>query len=115
MVLCPACKSQNADDAVECAICGVEIDRAVQSQWLTIGAVDDKLSADLAREILEQHEIPVVVFSRSGAFGTFGLPLQPFYRAGADLFEIIVPQPFEEEAVDLLDATLGDSWRRKER
>jgi hypothetical protein len=80
-----------------------------------VGIVESQVFADLARETLKSCDIPVVVVSRSGFFGSVGLPLNPFYRPKSAAFEISVPAVFKEEAIEVLDATLGDKWQRKEQ
>jgi hypothetical protein len=80
---------------------------------VVLGSIEDKLSADFARETLKDMNIPAVIISKSGFFGDIGLPLNPFYKPGEAMFEVSVPQGFEEEACDALDMTLGDKWQRK--
>jgi hypothetical protein len=86
-----------------------------RDSWVVIGTVGDKISADFAREIMESNEIPSVVISKSGFFGTAGLPLVPFYTSESAAFEISVPGEFREDASELLDMTLGSKWQRKEQ
>lgn len=79
-----------------------------------LGVIEDKLSADFARETLAGCQIPAVIASRSGYFGDIGLPLNPFYKPRATGYEVSVPADFADEAADLLAATLGDKWQREE-
>jgi hypothetical protein len=103
------------EDATNCYICGHELDDNEKQEWIALGEIEDKFSADFARETLQSYEIPAVIFSRSGFFGNIGLPLNPFYKAGAALFEIMVPKEYTREAADILDMTLGEKWQRKEK
>jgi hypothetical protein len=89
-------------------------DQEPEQEWVTIGAVADKLSADFARETLETYDIPVAVLSKSGYFGTAGLTLTEFYSGSQGLFEFSVPVDEAEDAAEILSATLGDKWLRKE-
>ncbi len=114
MAFCPACKNEIEDDASSCYICGFDLIERTETKWIVIGEVEDKLSADLGKEVLDSYNIPAVVFSRSGFFGNIGLPLNPFYKAGSALFEVSVPEEFSEEAADILDMTIGSKWHRKE-
>jgi len=102
----------------ECPICSAELvkdDRErAQSGWVTLGSIDDKLSADYARAVLTSYDIPAVVISRSGFFGQVGLTLTSFYKPGALLFEVSVPEEYVDEAAGVLDMALGEKWRRKE-
>jgi hypothetical protein len=72
------------------------------------------MTADFAREVLESCEIPAVVLSRSGFFGTIGLTLPSFYKSGAAPFELSVPQSLVDEANEALTSALGDHWQKKE-
>lgn len=115
MTQCPVCNSELSDDSAHCHICGYELDETDEVNWVVVGEIDDKISADFAREILSSYEIPAVIFSRSGFFGSAGLPLNPFYKAGSALFEVSVPEGYREEALDILDSTLGSKWHGKDK
>lgn len=97
-----------------CYVCGSPVVSDDEAGWILVGIVEDKVFADLARETLKSCEIPAVVISRSGFFGNVGLPLNPFYKPKSAAFEISVPAVYREEATEVLDATLGDKWQRKE-
>jgi hypothetical protein len=80
-----------------------------------IGSIDDKLSADLARETLSSYNIPAVVISKSGFFGNSGLTLNPFYdHQRVATFTVSVPEQCAEEATDLLSVTIGSAWHPTE-
>ena len=72
------------------------------------------MSADFARETLTAYEIPAVIVSRSGFFGTVGLTFTAFYSGRKGLFEVSVPKGYLDEASGVLDMTLGAKWRRKD-
>lgn len=76
-----------------------------------LGTIEDKLSADFARETLASYEIPAVVISRSGFFGTIGLPLRNFYSGELGLWELSVPSEFADEAQGIVTMILGAKWR----
>lgn len=114
MVYCPVCKIELEDGATRCEICGHRIADPATAEWVNLGTIDDKISADFAKETLASYNIPAVVFSKSGFFGNVGLPLNPFYKPSSATFEISVPKEYEEEAVDLLTLTLGEKWQRKD-
>ena len=114
MAYCPVCKSEIDADATTCYICGTDLTDKTASEWVVIGTVEDKLSADFAKETLTSCNIPAVVFSRSGFFGSIGLPLNPFYKSSTSEFEVSVPRQFRDEAADTLEMTLGDKWQRKD-
>lgn len=119
MAYCPVCKTQWADDVSECPVCSHELQESEESptadDWVLLGYLVDKITADYAKEVLGSYDIPAVVFSKSGFFGQAGLLFQGFYKAGAQAFEISVPAECVEEATGVLDMILGDKWRRNEK
>lgn len=114
MVLCPRCNTELGDDVTECYVCGSEITQEDEEGWVLLGTIEDKISADFAREALASYEIPAVVFSRSGFFGAAGLPLYSFYSDRSARFEVSVPLAHVAEASGVLDMVIGERWQRKE-
>ena len=113
MEFCPVCKSEIAADLKTCTACNTEIENHDTHKWVMIGSIEDKISSDYAEETLKSYNIPVVVISNSGFFGTAGLALNPFHGSSQGLFEISVPEEFAEEAVGILDMILSASWTKK--
>ena len=113
MVYCPICKTEWDEDVTECPICGRELpdEENGEVEWIKLGMVPDKLSAELAKQMLEAEDIPVVVISRSGFFGEIGLTLHDFYSGQPGLFEVSVPKHLAAEASEILSGLLGDRWR----
>ena len=100
-----------SEEVTTCYVCGTEIEEQ-QVMWVSIGYIEDAVSAGLVEETLKSCDIPAVVISKSGFFGSAGLPLNPFFSSASPQFEIKVPATFVEEASDVLDATLGNNWNR---
>ena len=115
MAFCRACKTEWDADTAQCPICGADMEEDREEQnWVVLGTIADKISADFARETLKTYEIPAVIVSKSGYFGTVGLTLTHFYSGGLALFEVSVPPSHWEEADELLRMTIGEKWQRKE-
>jgi hypothetical protein len=114
MASCPICKSELDNDSNTCDICGYETTGDNETKWIFVGLIEDKMSADFAKETLKSYNIPAVIFSKSGFFGDAGLLLNPFYSQSSGQYEVSVPSDFVEEANDILLITLGDKWHRKE-
>jgi hypothetical protein len=110
---CPECKASVEDGESRCHVCGAQIASSI-NQWVLVGSVEGKISADFAQETLRSYEIPVVVISKSGFYGNVGLHFPQFFSSNSGSFEISVRADDVEEAVDLLDMILGDRWQRKE-
>lgn len=116
MMLCPICKKNWNENTTQCPICGHDLTAEDdKDEWIVLGDIDDRVSADLAKEALNSHGVPAVIFSRSGFFGNIGLPLHSFYKSGGGIFDIAVQSRFCEEANEILDFILGDQWHRKEK
>ena len=117
MTFCPVCKTEWREPIQECPVCGRELEKdnddTNKSEWIVLGMIEDKMSADFAKETLTSYEIPSVVISKSGFFGNIGLPLNPFYKPGSSLFQISVRSEDAEEAADILSLILGDKWQRE--
>lgn len=111
MAFCPECNIDLGSGVKTCFVCGQEVSDGYE--WLTVGYVDDKLSADFVREAMNSYEIPVVVISKSGFFGNIGLPLNPFYKPGEATFEVMAPREYRADAEEVLTMILGDKWRRR--
>ena len=112
---CPKCKSALPDGSVACDICGWELSTDEQSEWGVVGTVEQQVFADLARETLNSQDIPNVVVSKGGFFGSVGLNFNPLFDSRKPwVFEVSVPAVFASEAAELLDVTLGDKWKRKD-
>jgi len=115
VALCPVCKTEASDAAQSCVVCGFDFSAFTDGEWMSLGYIEDKVHADLAREVLKDAEIPAVIISKSGFFGDLGLPLHPFYGGSSSSFEVWTPMQCADEAVEMLDMTLGDKWRRQDQ
>lgn len=114
MEYCPSCKSELSQNADVCVICNYEISKNNKSEWILIGSIHDSISSDYAKETLKSYNIPAVIFSKSGMFGTAGLPLINFHNSSNGLFDVSVPEEYVQEATDILDMILGESWTKKD-
>lgn len=114
MAFCSECNVELKPGDESCFVCGKKIESDAGKAWVMIGSVGDKISADFAKATLESQNIPVVVISKSGFFGTAGLPLIPFYSPESAMFEVSVPVSFSEEASTVCRMTLGEKWQQKE-
>lgn len=111
---CPECNCELPDNSTECNVCNWELSDAKRVGWKVLGCVCGKVFADLARETLESAKIPAVVISKSGFFGNIGLSLNPIFDSRQSCqFEISTPIAYCSEALDILEATLGDKWEDK--
>ena len=111
---CPKCNSEVGEGFSECYRCGFEFADCDNIRWVTLGDIEDRVFAGLARETLKSMGIPAVIVSRSGFFGNVGLTLNPFFNARRrSSFEVSVPWPWREEASDALVMVLGNRFSRR--
>jgi hypothetical protein len=115
LALCPKCNAEVEDGITTCYVCGAELeDGGDDDNWIRLGYIQDKISADFAKETLKSYDIPAVVLSKSGFFGNAGLPLPSIFASKPMLFEVSVPEICAQEAIDLLNMTLGEQWYHDE-
>lgn len=114
MPLCPVCETDYKVGLTTCPVCGSDITEVENAEWIRVGMIEDKISADYALETLRSYQIPSVVISKSGFFGAAGLPLTPFYKPQAGFFEVMVPAEYRDEATDILDMILGSNWYKED-
>jgi len=81
-----------------------------EDSWVTLGSVDNHPLAEMARETLSTQDIPAVVVSRDGYFGNVGLNLNPFFKTGGPRFLLSVPAALLDDAIEVMNMTLGDNW-----
>ncbi len=113
-MFCPECNRELPEGVTECYYCGHDLTDAGGKDWVVLGTIENKLYADFAKETLDSYDIPAVVISKDGFFGDIGLPLRPFYNSKSAPFEISVQLAYREEAIEILNMTIGDKWHRKE-
>lgn len=111
---CPVCKVELKEDMTNCYICGTDVNEDNDTEWIMLGAIEDKISADFAKETLQSYNIPVVIISKSGFFGNSGLPLGTFFKDGVGLFEVMIPNMYKEETDEILKTIIGEKWQRKD-
>ena len=112
---CPKCKSELPDGSVACDVCGWELSADEQSEWVVLGSVEQQVFADLARETLNSQDIPNVIVSKGGFFGSVGLNFNPLFDSRKSwVSEVSVPVAHAAAAAELLDGILGDKWKRKD-
>ncbi len=80
-------------------------------EWIVIGYVGDKLTADFVMESLESYEIPAVLNSKSGFLGAIGLSsIESPFSGNVAAYEILTIAEKVEEACDIAGMVAGDKW-----
>ena len=119
MTYCPKCNKDFNSDLPSCPRCNPDLREGDENTsdglnqgWVVIGHVKDQTTADYARETLESYDIPGVVFSESGFFGQVGLNLPSPSGKNLGTFRIQVPFDLVEDAINVMNMILGDSWEK---
>lgn len=117
MSYCPKCNQEYAGELSNCPKCNADLNdgfddspKAANAEWVIIGHVRDQTTADYAKETLKSYDIPAVLFSESGFFGQAGLNLPSPSGKHKGTFQIRVPAELIEDAINIMNMILGDSW-----
>ncbi len=80
-----------------------------RGQWVVVAGSSNRTLAEFAVNGLKSYDIPAVLGSKGGFFGSSGLPLRSLSSGKLDQFEIMVPSEFEEEAKNLVGLFIGEN------
>ena len=79
--------------------------------WIVVGNVADRVTADFVIESLRSYEIPAVLNSKSGFFGTIGMTsLESPFSGSSGAYEILTVSEKVKEACDIASMVAGDKW-----
>ncbi len=79
----------------------------VRSNWVEIGEAPNRTIAEFAVNGLKSYDIPAIIDSRPGFLGTAGMQLRSLRTGKVDMFRILVPAEYEEEAKEVVKMFLG--------
>lgn len=82
-------------------------DVGVRTHWVEVGQAASRTIAEFAVNGLKSYEIPAVLDARPGVLGSAGLPMRSWSTGDLEAFRILVPQEYEEEAVEIIKTFLG--------
>jgi len=112
MMMCPDCGVELADVLPVNAQAAVSPD----ASWVVMGQVESTMKSDMAKGSLDSNNIPSVILS-----STFNIAGKGFTGSGSLLQGggagnvILVPREFEEDALLILEAVLGDDLIQPEQ
>lgn len=90
---------ENKDDSFE----NVEI----RSDWVVVGEAENRTIAEFAVNGLRSYDIPAVLDSRPGFLGSAGLALRSMRTGKLEMFRILVPREYKDEAEEMVGMFLG--------
>lgn len=79
-----------------------------RSQWEVVAETTDRTQAEFAVSGLKAYDIPAVIDSRAGVFGSAGLKMHAIYSGRLEKFKILVPADRADEARDLVPQFISD-------
>ncbi len=80
----------------------------VRPNWVAVGEAPNRTIAEFAVNGLKSYDIPAIIDSRPGFLGTAGMRLRSLRTGKVDMFRILVPAEYEEEAKEVVKIFLGD-------
>ena len=88
----------------------------IRGEWVVAAEAVNRTMAEFAVNGLKSYDIPAVLDSRPGVFGSAGLPLRSLTDGRLETFRIMVPAEFEEEAREVVKLFLAvrddDAFRK---
>jgi hypothetical protein len=79
----------------------------IRSNWVAVGEAPNRTVAEFAVNGLKSYDIPAIIDSRPGFLGTAGMQLRSLRTGKVDMFRILVPAEYEEEAKEVVKIFLG--------
>lgn len=79
----------------------------IRSEWVVIAEAENRTIAEFAVNGLKSYDIPAVLDARPGVLGTAGLKLRSIRTGKVDMFRIMVPSEYQEEAAEVVKIFLG--------
>jgi len=82
-------------------------DVRVRTSWVVVAEAANRTIAEFAVNGLKSYDIPAVIDAKAGFLGTAGMQLRSMRTGKVDMFRILVPAEFREEAADIVKMFLG--------
>jgi hypothetical protein len=79
----------------------------IRPNWVMVGEAPNRTIAEFAVNGLQSYDIPAIIDSRPGFLGTAGMQLRSLRTGKVDMFRILVPAEYEEEAKEVVKIFLG--------
>jgi hypothetical protein len=74
----------------------------IRADWVVVAEERNRTVAEFAVNGLRSYDIPAVLDSRPGFLGIAGLPLRSIRTGKLDMFRIMVPPDFADEAREVV-------------
>ena len=83
----------------------------IRSNWVMVAESENRTIAEFAVNGLRSYDIPAVLDARPGVLGSAGLTLRSMRTGKLDMFRIMVPPEYQEEASEVVKIFLGGDQR----
>jgi hypothetical protein len=82
-------------------------DVGIRADWVEIAETASRTIAEFAVNGLKSYDIPAVIDAKAGFLGAAGLQLRSMRTGKLDMFRILVPAEYREEATEVVKIFLG--------
>ncbi|MFZ5981537.1 MAG: hypothetical protein ACOYVF_12995 [Candidatus Zixiibacteriota bacterium] len=124
MPFCPKCRYEYEAGVFVCPDCDERLvallpddenesdDYDQYDNWVQLARLSSSQSADMVEEVLQEKNIPVVIYSGTGHFGIVGQmgPSSPRPIGGG--YSVFVPEEFVSDADQEASIVLGEEWEK---
>ncbi len=90
-------------------------DVEIRSNWVAVAEAENRTVAEFAVNGLRSYDIPAVLDARPGVLGSAGLTLRSMRTGKLEMFRIMVPPDYQEEATEVVKIFLGGAQNNDEQ
>lgn len=119
MPFCPLCHYEYKSEVQICPDCRVDLvpelivkDDSEYRDWIPLARIMSQQVAEMVLEALREKDIPAVIESGTGYFGTAGAMGPTLYAPIGGGYTIMVPAEYAAEADGEGETILGDDWQK---
>ena len=123
MPVCPACEFEYEEGYRYCPECGARLSRrpvarpAAQEpdeSWISIWRTGNSVKSNVAKGALDSNNIPSILMSSSFDTGKPARSTDATIPSSSEANILMVPREYQEEAMIILEAVLGDDFMERD-